>query len=189
MGSHNSCSKQRFRAFLTSGVPDFYQGTELWDLTLVDPDNRRPIDFDHRVRLLSDCCKSASWRETMSDGSAKFALTRRLLNVRTEAPELFSRGRYVPMDVVGHHRKHVIAFARVLDGDAIFVAVGRHLAPFTQGGRHWPMQDAIQAEIKLQNFRIEYDFLNAVPLALERSLPVSAVFRQAPVAVLRARGL
>jgi (1->4)-alpha-D-glucan 1-alpha-D-glucosylmutase len=185
LGSLNAISQLVLKATIP-GVPDFYQGTELLDLSLVDPDNRRPVDFDLRVRLLSECSNSASWGGTTPHGSAKLALTRRLLKIRAESPELFLAGRYIPMNVTGPHREHVIAFARVSAREAIVVAVGRHLAPFTQGGRHWPAREAIQADIKLENFRIEYDLLHGSQSVQDCLLPVSTVFGDAPVAVLRA---
>ena len=172
------------------GVPDFYQGTELCDLSLVDPDNRQSVDFELRARLLSTIgdhlnSRVANW----SYGQAKLALTHRLLNLRAEFPGLFLEGRYEPIEVVGTHRKHVIAFARVLVRDAIVIAVGRHFVPFTEGGRHWPRRDAIEAAIQLRQFRIEYDLLHLAAVAQDCSLPVLVAFGEAPVAVLRARTL
>jgi (1->4)-alpha-D-glucan 1-alpha-D-glucosylmutase len=188
LGALNGLSQVVLKATIP-GVPDFYQGTELWDLALVDPDNRRPVDFELRARLLCEGRSSASWQGKTPTASAKLALAHRLLKVRAESAELFSAGRYIPLPVAGPHREHVIAFARVLAGEAVVVAVGCHFAPFTQGGRHWPRRDAIQAEIQLDHFRIEYDLLSAVEMSQNRTLPVSVVFREAPVAVLRARGL
>jgi (1->4)-alpha-D-glucan 1-alpha-D-glucosylmutase len=68
-----------------AGVPDLYQGTELWDLSLVDPDNRRPVDYDLRSRLLHNGARLQDWQ----DGGAKLALIRRLLVLRREIPEAF----------------------------------------------------------------------------------------------------
>ena len=168
-------------------MPDFYQGTELWDLALVDPDNRRPVDFAVRKGLLSRIdgnldAEAADW----SSGHAKLALTHRLLELRAEYPELFAEGRYEPIATAGPHGDHVIAFARVLRRQAIVVAVGRHFAPLTDGGRHWPRRGAIDATLQLENYRVEYDVLNKTALASDCMLPVSAVFGEVPVAVLRA---
>ena len=79
---------------LTPGVPDFYQGTELWDLSLVDPDNRRPVDFGMRRRELDDA--APDWRQLAGhwpDGRIKLALTRALLRLRHEFSDLFQAGR------------------------------------------------------------------------------------------------
>ena len=169
------------------GIPDFYQGTELWDLSLVDPDNRRPVDFEVRERLLADVgselnASVADW----ADGKAKFALTHRLLKIRADFPAVFLDGRYEPIEVVGPHRDNVIAFARVLGRQAVVVAVGRHFAAFTDGGRHWPRHDAFDAAIELGAFRLEHDLLHGAPVAHNRVVPAAAVFGKAPVAVLKA---
>lgn len=92
------------------GVPDLYQGTELWSPTLVDPDNRRRVDFTHREgmlgRLQGDLL--GSWE----DGRVKMAVVTRLLHLRRREPTLFSRGTYLPLSPRGPARTHVVAFAR-----------------------------------------------------------------------------
>lgn len=116
------------------GVPDIYQGTELWDLSLVDPDNRRPVDFELRWQLL-DCfadgalpAEMALWR----DGAVKQAVIRRTLDFRRRRPALFAEGAYRPLTVRGPRADHVVAFARS-HGDAVaVVAVPRLTA------RLWP---------------------------------------------------
>jgi (1->4)-alpha-D-glucan 1-alpha-D-glucosylmutase len=93
------------------GVPDLYQGTELWDFSLVDPDNRRPVDFGQRQAMLAEAPPSdylADWR----DGRVKLAIIQRMLALRMQMPELLSTGSYVPLTVQGKHADHVIAFAR-----------------------------------------------------------------------------
>ena len=83
------------------GVPDFYQGTEFWDQSLVDPDNRRPVDFARRIDALeadaTPVALAAHWR----DGRVKQAVIRRALALRREVPELFARGEYRPVEVTG----------------------------------------------------------------------------------------
>ena len=89
------------------GVPDFYQGTEFWDLSLVDPDNRRPVDFAARA-----VGAARRWRSRIGpqlvqqwpDGRLKLAWTRQLLKLRTELAELFTDGDYQPLEVSGPHR-------------------------------------------------------------------------------------
>ena len=96
------------------GVPDLYQGTEGWDLSLVDPDNRRPVDFAERADTLA-ALETPDWdalTEGWRDGRLKFAWTRHLLRLRNELPEVFTGGDYQPLTVGGPHRDHVIAFAR-----------------------------------------------------------------------------
>ncbi|MEM5384236.1 malto-oligosyltrehalose synthase [Paraburkholderia phymatum] len=93
------------------GVPDLYQGTELWDFSLVDPDNRRPVDFAQRRAMLAEAPPSAylaDWR----DGRVKLAVIQRMLALRMQIPELLSKGTYLPLTVQGRHADRVIAFAR-----------------------------------------------------------------------------
>ena len=101
------------------GVPDIYQGTELWDLSLVDPDNRRPVDFAKRARLLDEISQSepsielaqellSNWQE----GRIKLYITHKCLSFRRANAALFSDGDYVPLEVVGRHAERVLAFAR-----------------------------------------------------------------------------
>jgi (1->4)-alpha-D-glucan 1-alpha-D-glucosylmutase len=121
------------------GVPDFYQGTELWDLSLVDPDNRRPVDWALRRRLLDELVKeidgtqdpaglARSLIETREDGRIKLYLTRQTLAFRRTRAFLFERGKYRPLEAQGPLAEHVCAFARVADGRAALTVVPRHLA-------------------------------------------------------------
>jgi (1->4)-alpha-D-glucan 1-alpha-D-glucosylmutase len=102
------------------GVPDIYQGTEYWDLSLVDPDNRRPVEFGARTASLGSAVDALAgiWQ----DGRIKQAVIARALAVRRAAPRLFVDGSYQPIDVEGPLARHIIAFARILD-DAIAITV------------------------------------------------------------------
>ena len=99
------------------GVPDFYQGNELWDFSLVDPDNRRPVDFNLRSQMLKQ--NQHRW----NDGSIKLNVTVRLLEFRKQHPDLFTRGKYIPLEVTGERSAHALAFARVLDDDVSITVV------------------------------------------------------------------
>jgi (1->4)-alpha-D-glucan 1-alpha-D-glucosylmutase len=123
---------------LTSpGVPDVYQGTELWDLSLVDPDNRRPVDFDARDAMLSDALDAgpgdllASWR----DGRVKLSVLKRLLGFRRDHPRLFLEGDYTPVAIEGPRADRVIAFERRLRGDRALVVVPRLTVGIAGEGR------------------------------------------------------
>jgi (1->4)-alpha-D-glucan 1-alpha-D-glucosylmutase len=107
------------------GVPDLYQGTEYWDFSLVDPDNRRPVDYAARQQSLSEPRAIAELLGNWQDGRVKQAVIAQVLNVRAEHPDLFSRGRYVPLEVAGIHAEHVVAFARILDGASAIVIAPR----------------------------------------------------------------
>jgi (1->4)-alpha-D-glucan 1-alpha-D-glucosylmutase len=96
------------------GVPDVYQGTELWDLSLVDPDNRRPVDFHLRAKLLEDL-RTASPEEALAhldDGGAKLWLTHHLLQHRRRDPGAFDDGRYEPVPGRGEKARHLLGFQR-----------------------------------------------------------------------------
>jgi len=122
------------------GVPDFYQGCELWDLSFVDPDNRRPVDFAARASALAACdgADESALVESWRDGRIKLALTKRLLAWRRSLAHVFTHGDYREMTVEGPHREHVIAFARTWRDDAAILVAGRHFAPLADGGRRWP---------------------------------------------------
>jgi (1->4)-alpha-D-glucan 1-alpha-D-glucosylmutase len=104
---------------LTSpGVPDLYQGTELWDLSLVDPDNRRPVDYAHRRALLDRAAPDAP--NGMETGEAKMFLIREALRVRHRYPASFGPGgTYTPLGASGAKANHVVAFLRGADVAAV----------------------------------------------------------------------
>jgi malto-oligosyltrehalose synthase len=114
------------------GVPDLYQGSEIWNFALVDPDNRRPVDFAHRIHLLASLTRQdrrdrpALVRELIvhaEDGRVKLYLIRAALAARRRQPQLFARGRYQAIVAAGPRATHVLAFARRLGGQtAITVA-------------------------------------------------------------------
>ena len=124
-GAINSLQQTILR-LASPGVPDLYQGTELWDFSLVDPDNRRPVDFAKRAALLAEKPPSeflGNWR----DGRIKLAMVQRMLALRTHLPELLSQGSYLPLTVQGPHAERAIAFAR-RHGNAWAVVIATRLA-------------------------------------------------------------
>jgi (1->4)-alpha-D-glucan 1-alpha-D-glucosylmutase len=119
------------------GVPDFYQGTELWNLSLADPDNRRPVDFCLRSKMLEELGRRSNPRELLrhwADGRLKMYVTWKLLQLRRSYFELFAEGEYIPLRVTGTRANHVIAFARRLSGQWCIVAVSRLHASLTRAG-------------------------------------------------------
>jgi (1->4)-alpha-D-glucan 1-alpha-D-glucosylmutase len=182
LGALNSLSQITLKATMP-GVPDFYQGTEFWDLSLVDPDNRRPVDFAARAALLP-ALENPDWADLARhwpDGHIKLAWTRRLLKQRAELADLFAHGDYVPLEVSGPHRDHVIAFARRRGRDAAIVAVGKSFAAFSQGGRSWPRAEAFDGALDLKGYSLEGMDKGA------REPRLSELFGQLPATVLRAR--
>ncbi|MFW6080751.1 MAG: malto-oligosyltrehalose synthase, partial [Desulfosalsimonas sp.] len=113
-GRINSLS-QTLLKLTAPGVPDIYQGTELWDLSLVDPDNRRPVDFALRRRLLKSLAEMNPEQivEEMDSGLPKLYLIRQVLQLRRRHPELFAiDSPYHPLKVRGDQQDHVLAFMR-----------------------------------------------------------------------------
>jgi (1->4)-alpha-D-glucan 1-alpha-D-glucosylmutase len=106
------------------GVPDIYQGTDFWDFSLVDPDNRRPVDFGAREEALTST-PPAELSGDWADGRLKQAVTARALAVRSSQPALFAHGDYLPIAAEGPRREHLIAFARQHKGIAAIVVVCR----------------------------------------------------------------
>jgi (1->4)-alpha-D-glucan 1-alpha-D-glucosylmutase len=116
------------------GIPDFYQGTELWDLSLVDPDNRRPVDYAERMRLLGQCrtMNAAEATADWNSGLPKLWLIDRVLSLRVAQPEEFSEGsRYQPLVAQGLHLGNMFAFRR---GDNLIAAVPRLMLSIAN---HW----------------------------------------------------
>src|SRR5260221_1281145 len=129
LGALNSLSQITLKATMP-GVPDFYQGTEFWDLSLVDPDNRRPVDFAGRAVALASV-KTPDWQHLAPDwsnGHLKLAWARHLFQLRNELAPVFRDGDYQPLEVSGPHRDHVIAFARRRGRAAAIVAVAKSCA-------------------------------------------------------------
>ena len=115
------------------GMPDFFQGTDFWDLSLVDPDNRRPVDYNERQRALraglepSKCL--SSWRE----GRIKQAVIKSCLALRRRNPDLFARGDYSPITVEGRMPNNFIAFTRTLGSSVLLAVVPRLVHPILRG--------------------------------------------------------
>jgi (1->4)-alpha-D-glucan 1-alpha-D-glucosylmutase len=137
LGLYNGLS-QLLLKLTCPGVPDLYQGSELWRFDLVDPDNRRPVDFARRTRLLDtirEACHAGrggdiavEFMNAMEDGRAKLFLSWRALAVRRDYAAVFQSGAYVPLAVSGEHAAHVCAFARTSNGIVVVVAVLRWFA-------------------------------------------------------------
>jgi len=121
------------------GVPDFYQGTDLWDLTLVDPDNRRPVDFALRQRTLdavdarlaqppdARAAGIASLLQNWTDGAVKLLVTAAALRQRSTRPEVFLDGDYLPLDADMTVKGQVTAFARMSSTGGAAIAMAPHL--------------------------------------------------------------
>jgi (1->4)-alpha-D-glucan 1-alpha-D-glucosylmutase len=130
-GRINSLS-QTLLKLTVPGVPDIYQGSELWDLRLVDPDNRRPVDFAARRKLLNEIegLTPDAMLDRSDEGSPKLWLIRQTLRVRGEFYETFARGEYKALQAVGDRADHVVGFMR---GDKVISIVPRLLVRLVDG--------------------------------------------------------
>jgi (1->4)-alpha-D-glucan 1-alpha-D-glucosylmutase len=188
------------------GVPDFYQGTELWDFSLVDPDNRRPVDYQLRRELVTQLRSRIEQlgsdlrpltRELLADlpdGRSKLYLIFRTLNLRRAHQALFAHGSYQPLEASEEKAEHVCAFTRSLGAMTILVAVPRLVVRLTGGDEQPPLGSPIwrKTRLALPPGEIEQTYHNLYTgelLTVDRgedapSLPLAKVFRHFPVALL-----
>lgn len=140
------------------GVPDLYQGSELWDLSLVDPDNRRPVDYDQRYAYLKDIQEkdradvlglAADVLANQTDGKIKLFLTFKLLQARKSFLHLFQKGDYQPLTAIGQYQDHVIAFARQYGNDVAIAIAPRFLTSLIQPDQ-LPLGELVWADTGLQ---------------------------------------
>jgi (1->4)-alpha-D-glucan 1-alpha-D-glucosylmutase len=200
-GTYNALA-QTVLKLVAPGVPDTYQGTETWDLSLVDPDNRRPVDYPRLRRDLAEIREALadpampvvelvrSLLAAPADGRIKLYLTHRLLDYRRRHPRLFAEGSYVPLEAQGFRQNHVVAFGRALGHDLVLAVTARFLARLPEP----PVGPAVWAGTWLTlpdswGPRAYRNVLTGedVPVALRggsRCLPLEAMFATAPVAFL-----
>ncbi len=118
------------------GMPDFFQGTEFWDFSLVDPDNRRPVDYGARREALAARETPAACQASWRDGRIKQAVMQKVLEFRRQQPGLFACGDYLPITVQGDLRDNFVAFARQHEGAAVVVVVPRLSHRLLAGAGH-----------------------------------------------------
>ena len=180
LGALNSLSQLTLK-FTLPGVPDIYRGTELWDLSLVDPDNRRPVDYDERRALLFENLRLDDANMNWRNGHIKFHLMGKLLQLCRRHAGLFAEGDYTPLGVTGPDASHIVAFSRRYRTQELIVIVGRHFATRTRSGKEWPHNWDFALCDKAQRY---------VDVLRERTISapeVPRLFDDIPVAVL-ARG-
>jgi (1->4)-alpha-D-glucan 1-alpha-D-glucosylmutase len=123
-GALNGLSQMVLR--LTSpGIPDLYQGTEFWDFSMVDPDNRRPVDYAARAAALETGANPGDLLECWKDGRIKQAILHRILALRARNPALFGEGAYTPLRVEGPAADHAIAYLRELGDHSVIAVLSR----------------------------------------------------------------
>jgi (1->4)-alpha-D-glucan 1-alpha-D-glucosylmutase len=195
-GALNSLS-QLLLKITVPGVPDFYQGTELWDFSLVDPDNRRPVDFAKRQQYLAALQQQEAQAggtalirqlcDSWPDGRLKLFLTYKALHVRQKYAEVFAAGDYHPLPVTGPRQDHVVAFARTWQDQSFVVAVGRFFAGLVPPGQ-LPVGAAVWQDTQLtlpaealwggREELIGRDFRHC------QRLPLAELFASLPVALV-----
>lgn len=135
-GAMNSLSQVLLKV-TCPGVPDFYQGTFTWDLSLVDPDNRRPVPYEKQAQLRQEMCEQfrsdpagalKTWLLKWTDGKAKLFTTQSALQFRQQHPELFAEGKYLPLTVTGPLTDHLVAFLRRNGEQSALIVVPRRMA-------------------------------------------------------------
>jgi (1->4)-alpha-D-glucan 1-alpha-D-glucosylmutase len=188
LGIYNSLAQVVIK-IAAPGVPDFYQGTELWDLNLVDPDNRRPVDYQKRRRVLTSLTpetQAEQLLETRATGDIKLFVMRRALEARARLRDVFERGEYVALETTGARRDCVFAFAR-RDGDNVAVAcVPRLVASLVPDAAAPPIGAGTWTDTRIvvPNGTLRDAFTGATIAAEDGTVAAAQVFERFPVALL-----
>ncbi|NJO40080.1 MAG: malto-oligosyltrehalose synthase [Cyanobacteria bacterium CRU_2_1] len=200
-GICNSLS-QTLLKITSPGVPDFYQGTELWDLSLVDPDNRRPVNFETRLEVLKEIKTKTKSRsksknnvlsyihdllKTPEDARVKLFLIYRALQARQTYAELFQRGGYEKLTVLGSLKTHVVAFARDLGDMRAIVVVPRLLTSLVKEG-DYPFGEQVWHETRILqppgSSTVWHDVITGQAIEAEDTLWLKEILNHFPVALL-----
>ena len=186
-GAINSLS-QTLLKLTAPGVPDFYQGEEIWDFSLVDPDNRRPVDYEKRQEMLSSLGAAITedllgdWR----DGRIKLFLTHRLLAFRRDHAALFAHGSYAPLRVSGEFASSCVAFVRVHGKEHVLV-----LAPRLTMRMGFPPIGAVWGDtsVELPQFLQGQDLFTGENISATSTLPLASAFSRLPFATIASSNL
>jgi (1->4)-alpha-D-glucan 1-alpha-D-glucosylmutase len=171
------------------GMPDFFQGTEFWDFSLVDPDNRRPVDYAIRREALAAGVQPGECQREWRDGRVKQAVICKVLALRQQASLLFALGDYLPLPVTGPLGEQIVAFARKFEKSAAIVVVPRLARALLSDGdrilldrRH--LSDCtvtIPQEVEGRSFR---SLWTGGPVAVGAELQVQSLLADFPMAIL-----
>lgn len=207
-GMLNSLS-QTLLKLTVPGVPDIYQGNELWNFSLVDPDNRKAVDYTQNQQLLKDleahvnvpqnalAQQVKQLLEDMTDGRAKLYLTWRLLQCRKRWPEVFQNGAYLPLAAAGAQKDHICAFARWSEETTLVIIAPRWFSQLVAADAGGPLMENLQWDdttvIDIPDLTVKRQGLNvltqeAVPVTDRDGVPqllVSSLFTSFPVALLQ----
>ena len=192
-GIINSLSQVALK-FTSPGVPDVYQGCEVWNLSFVDPDNRRPVNYKRCSQWLNEIKNSGSqnrfedlWKERFS-GKVKLWLTHQLLQIRKRYKDLFQIGDYIPLKTEGKYKDHILAFARKYKESILVTAVPLHIAELSAEQKtssttiDWLdtkiiLPDEVAGEIK--------NLLDESLYSDSKSVSAKELFKHFPVAILK----
>lgn len=194
-GIFNSLSQTLLKS-TSPGVPDFYQGTELWELSMVDPDNRRPVDFEQRLGFLKDIKEKAQkdvlklideLLASSEDGRVKLFLTTKILEARNKNLEVFQNGDYLPLEVVGKFKDHIVAFARKYE-NKVAITVAPRLLTSLVGQGEYPLGEQVwhDTQLKLPQEMPSgwQDAIASQAIQANGTLLVGEVLKYFPVALL-----
>jgi (1->4)-alpha-D-glucan 1-alpha-D-glucosylmutase len=183
------------------GIPDFYQGNELWELSLVDPDNRRPVDYRQRAGYL-DALHALAEREglaavcrdvlgNLADGRAKLWTTHRALQLRSREHEIFRRGEYIALEIAGDHQENLVAFLRrdPASERSVLAVLPRFACTLMRGKLELPLGEAWGKDQLRIPVAYGTRFTNvfsgeSLTVPEQQNLPLSAILATYPVALL-----
>jgi (1->4)-alpha-D-glucan 1-alpha-D-glucosylmutase len=200
-GIFNSLS-QTLLKIASPGLPDFYQGTEVWNFSLADPDNRRSVNY-HGLQTLLARLRAAESESPAAlldrlvaeptDGSLKLYVTRSALRFRRENRAVFAKGSYLPLRPTGDRHKHLVAFARSFRGTTLLVLAGRFFAQLDAqtrlpvGLEAWGNAEVVlRKQLPAEPYRDVFTGCTVTPVRRNGNLviPVSEVFAHLPIALL-----
>ncbi len=203
-GMYNSLS-QTLLKIACPGIPDTYQGFELWDFSLVDPDNRRQVDYGTRIKMLDEiknaenelgCLNLAAHLiQQKKNTKIKLYVIYKTLNFRKQFKKLFENGNYIPLETLGEREENICAFARQLGKEIVIVAVPRLMARHVKDPEKFPFEKEVWGNSFLTNPFGEKDeqylniFINKMVHTVDHEgltgFPLADIFADFPVALLR----
>lgn len=194
-GIFNSLSQVLLK-MTSPGIPDFYQGSELWDLNLVDPDNRRPVDFGKRKRFLEKIRVGGNdvhmgikdeLIRTRQDGQIKLFLIFKILNVRRENAGLFEKGSYQPLEIRGKYSNHAIGFLRRLE-DQLAITIAPRFLTTLMSAHELPLGTDVWKDTEVfWPESVNGPWQNAITddlVVVEKTTPVGWLLARFPVCLL-----
>jgi len=178
---------QTLLKYTCPGMPDLYQGSELWDLSMVDPDNRRPVDFALRSKHFDE---QSDWQRLWNDrynGRIKQSLIAKLLHARCIDPETFSAGEYIPLKIKGKYKDNIFGFARQYKGKWYLVAIPLHLARMVKSADHirridWKDTRVLLPEAAPLSWK---NLLTGQEDYAQKHIAIQQLFSELPVALVR----